>query len=97
MHEGEYMTSATAGSDKLRYTVILSRSAHERLTALTEQHKLSQAEVIEALLLQSEPDIWDRRFEVLHQAKDQDRANKRALISKLSKLTPEQLAKLGAI
>ena len=91
------MTTQATPSDKIRYTLIVSKDTHEKLTEITKQFKLSQAEVFEILVERADLQQLDPIFTAKREQKVNVRSNSRALINKLTKLTPEQLAVLNAM
>lgn len=90
-------THLTVGDDKLRYTLALSKTAHEKLTAITSHFKVTQAEAIEVLLREADPQALKAQFMAVRNAKVDARAGRAALRQKLAKLTPEQLVALAAM
>jgi len=87
-------------ADKIRYTMILSRAAHESLTAITQRHKISQAEAIECVLANLDQQAWAARFDEVRIKKlaerEGRRQQKRRAIELLTKLSPEEIARLTA-
>lgn len=87
----------TTEDDTLRYTLVLSRIAHERLTTLTGRFRLTQSEVFEVLLEKADLSVLTPKLLAVRDAKLKERAERAALRHKLTKLTPEQLAALAAM
>lgn len=89
-------------SDKPYFSLAINKPAKNRLDALTEQHKLSQSEVIETLLAASESvDLQESLaffFANKKAAKDSERAarkeKKASLRSALSKIPDGELERL---
>lgn len=90
-------TSDVAQDKKLRYTVILSQAAHDKLTEITKAHVLSQADVFEALLANLKDEQWAPVFAAVREAKVNARTSKRAILNRFSKMSPEELAKLSQL
>jgi ribosomal protein S15P/S13E len=84
-----------------RYTIILPLAHKERLDNLGKTYGLNQGEVLEVMLDQMDHTALKPHFEAKAAAKVDGRkgekeGSKRALISKLKDLTPEQIAALTA-
>lgn len=81
--------------DAVRTAVMLSKFAHSQLVGLTNAFSLSQSEVLEVLLANSDnTNIADRLHEARN-AKVAGRSGVRKLIEKLAALSPAELASLG--
>jgi hypothetical protein len=91
------MTQLTTDPNKIRYTLILSKEGQNALKDLTERFNLSQAEIIETFLLQNNLATWEPIFTQARIDKVTQRTSKRAMLQKLSAMTPEQLAALDAM
>lgn len=78
-------------TEKARYTVIMSRDHHQKLKAITDEHIISQAEVIELLLDHMDAKKMDLIFSQFRASKIASRNGNNALLNKLRSLTPEQL------
>lgn len=80
----------------IRYSIILNKAAHDRLTAITAKHKISQADAIATLLINAKDREWDPLFDAARNAKVSARDRKKQLLAKLDDLSPEKLAALIA-
>lgn len=90
-------TSDDSQDEPVRYTVILTRAAHAKLLKVTKDHSLTQAEVIETLVTQHDAGQWAPVFADIRTAKLNARTSKRAIMQRLSKMSPEELAKVAQL
>lgn len=77
-----------------RFTVIMSETHQARLASLAKSYKLSQREILEALLDNVDMEKMDSTFQQMRVDKVAGREDKKGLVKQLSALNPDQLARL---
>lgn len=89
---------ADAADDEVtRYTIKMSNKHQRELAALAKSHKLSQTEILEALIDHADMGKMGPIFTKMREDKVAGRASKKELLKKLSRLDPEQLKELERI
>jgi hypothetical protein len=81
----------------VRHMIILPDSYKAKLKKLAKSYMISQGEVIEVFLDQSNLSTLDEDFKNKRQSKVGDKSSKAELLRKMKDLTPEQLAEIQKI
>jgi hypothetical protein len=82
------LASPDGGDDITRYTLILPTEVHTKLLA----YRVTQSEAIVAFVTQHKPEEWAPIFTAIRTEKVVARTGKKAVLKKLAKLSPAQLA-----
>jgi hypothetical protein len=77
--------------DLVRYTMQLSRAAHDKIISMTKEFNISQAEVLEQVLLDLDVGLISDKLRSIRSNKLEVRAEKIAILAKLKKLSVNEL------